>query len=241
MSEKPPGSFRHPEICSCRESYDVQFTLSGTNYLAYCVECGVDRDCLDKVRFAAQLGLTPIAQNAKTSMFDQSRGQQKITKKIADGECAHCVLARTGKIRRRPVFRIPGVWVAEPTSIQTSLFAAPTTNGDPALISLSELSVSDRDHIFQRRLHEHIEHHLTSSQNVLVRRHWLVSSCAKHNSERASIIEGLPYLMHLFALYLAAKDMTIADAAEEAQLFVECAKIVHTVLRVQAIATQREA
>lgn len=97
----------------------------------------------------------------------------------------------------------------------------------------------ERDHIIQRQLHDAIAAHLSSEQAVFLRRHWVVPSCRRHNLERAQSLEPLAYLMHVFALFLAARDQTVADAAAETQLFVDVVKSAHVVLRLQSPAEGR--
>jgi len=95
---------------------------------------------------------------------------------------------------------------------------------------------SERDHILQRQLHDKITPQVSSEQSAFIRRHWVVPSCRRHNQERAFSLEPLPYLMHVFALFLNAKNLTIADSVAETQLFVDAVKSAHLVLRLQTLA-----
>jgi hypothetical protein len=125
---------------------------------------------------------------------------------------------------------------------QVSLFQASSFETELPTASLAEMAASERDHIIQRQLHHKIAPYLSSEQSAFIRRHWVAPSCRKHNQERAFSFEPLPYLMHVFALYLDAKDLTIADAVAETQLFVDAVKSAHLVLRLQALAAgEREA
>jgi hypothetical protein len=47
--------------------------------------------------------------------------------------------------------------------------------------------------------------------------------------------------MHVFALFLAAKQLALSDAAAETQLFIDAVKGAHVVLRLQeAVADRRD-
>jgi hypothetical protein len=231
---------RHDERCpACRYSYDVWTWHTAGNWVAYCAEarCGAFRDNLDIARYGADLGLpTDTRTGRASSRFDQSRGQAKVTRAIADGECVHCLLASTKHINRRGAVAIPKTWIAVPPTMQMSLFNAPSKEAEPGTYSLADLSGSHRDHILHRQLHDVIAPDLSSEQAVFVRRHWIVPSCPRHNLERAFSLESLPYLLHVFALYLAAKQLTIGDSVAETHLFVDAVKSAHVALRLQAAA-----
>lgn len=237
-----PGAIliRHDARCTaCRYGYYVWAAQIGGNWTARCAEpqCGAFRDNLDVARYGADLGLPAEAYLGRdTSRFEQSRGQRKVTRAVADGECVHCVLARTVHVTRRGAVPIPRTWLDVPPIFQASLFHAFAPAEELQTASLSELAGSERDHILQRQLHEKIAPGLSSEQAVFVRRHWVVPSCRQHNEDRAYSLEPLPYLMHVFALFLAAKDLSIADNVAETHLFVDAVKAAHLVLRMQAVA-----
>ncbi len=180
-------------------------------------------------------------------MFEQSRGQRRITEAVAGGECVHCVLTRTRHVSRRRAASIPKTWVSTAPVFQVSLFQtsaldASAPEAELPTASLTEMTGSERDHILQRQLHDKIAPYLSSEQSAFIRRHWVVPSCRKHNEERAFSLEPLPYLMHVFALFVDAKNLTIADSVAETQLFVDAAKSAHLVLRLQTLAAaEREA
>ena len=175
-------------------------------------------------------------------MFEQSGGQRKVTEAVAGGECVHCVVARTRRVSRRGAASIPKTWVSTAPVFQVSLFQATASEASARetelpIASLTEMAGSERDHILQRQLHEKIAPYLSSEQSAFIRRHWVVPSCRKHNEERAFSLEPLPYLMHVFALFLDAKNLTIADSVAETQLFVDAVKSAHLVLRMQTLAS----
>lgn len=231
---------RHDERCNeCRYNQVVWTWRVGGNWITRCADpdCGAFRDNLDLARYGADLGLPPeLYAGRHSSRFNQSKGQRKTTNAVAGGECVHCVLARTRHVSRRGAVSIPREWIDVPPTFQASLFHMPASSSDPPTFSLSEVVGLERDHILQRQLHDKIAPGLSSEQAVFVRRHWVVPSCKKHNGERAFGLEPLPYLMHVFALFLEAKELTIADSAAETQLFVDAVKAAHIVLRLQAVA-----
>lgn len=231
---------RHDERCGkCRYTQVVWAWQVGGNWIARCADpdCEAFRDNLDLARYGPDLNLPrEFYAGRKSSRFEQSKGQRKTTNAVAGGECVHCVLTRTRHISRRGAVSIPRDWIDIPPTFQASLFNTPVSSSDPPTFSLSEVVGSERDHILQRQLHDKIAPGLSSEQGVFVRRHWVVPSCKKHNGERAFSLEPLPYLMHVFALFLEAKELTIADSAAETQLFVDAVKAAHIVLRLQALA-----
>ncbi len=108
-------------------------------------------------------------------------------------------------------------------------------------VEAAALSVAgDRDHIFQRQLHPHLAGRLSSNQDVFVRRHWLVPSCRECNLKRSFSLEPMPYLLHLMALFVAAKGLDVNDCAEEIAAFADVARTAHNLLREQANALERE-
>ena len=236
---------RHDERCrACKYCYYVWTWNSAGNWIAYCADpaCNEFRDSLDIARYGFDLGLRlEDYAGRQSARFNQSRGQRKTTNAVADGQCVHCLLARTRHISRRGAVSIPRDWRDAPPVFQASLFNAPTPASDPPELSLTEMLGGERDHIIQRQLHEKIAPSLNSEQSVFVRRHWVVPCCHKHNQERAFSLEPLPYLMHVFALFLAAQDLTIADSVAETQLFVDTSKAAHLVLRTQELAAERPA
>jgi hypothetical protein len=237
---------RHDERCTeCRYNNAVWTWRVGGSWIARCADpkCGAFRDSLDLARYGPDLGLPPESYAGRTSSrFEQSRGQRKTTNAVAGGECVHCVLAQTRHITRRGAVTIPRDWLDVPPTFQASLFNVAEDHDDPPTILLSDVVGAERDHILQRQLHDKIAPGLSSEQAVFVRRHWVVPSCRKHNQQRAFSLEPLPYLMHVFALFLAAKDLSIADSADETQLFVDAVKAAHIVLRLQVVAaTKRRA
>lgn len=235
---------RHDERCpACKYSYYVWAWTSGGNWVCRCAgeNCDSARGNLDMARYGFELGLPLEAYVGRESTrFGQSQGQRKVTEQVANGTCVHCVLLATGEITRRGAVTIPTTWRAVIPTIQSSLFEAYQPFHEIETVSAGTLFGRERDHIIQRRLHDTVAPHLSSEQAVFVRRHWVVPSCARHNQERARSLEPLPYLLHVFALFLAAKDLTIADSVAETQLFIDTAKIAHLALRMQNTAVDEE-
>ena len=200
------------------------------------------RGNLDVARYGFDLGLPPELYSGRaTSRFEQSDGQRKLTERVAGGKCVHHILLRTGEITRRGAVAIPSTWRAVLPTVQTSLFAGHHASDEFPTLAIDEALGAERDHIIHRRLHDAIAPYLSSEQAILVRRHWVVPSCREHNQERSQSLEPLSYLMHVFAIFLAAKNLTISDSVSETQMFVDVVKAAHVALRMQIASTDADA
>jgi hypothetical protein len=235
---------RHDERCpACKYSYYVWAWFAGGNWVCRCAgeSCDAARGNLDIARYGFDLGLpVEVYAGRASSRFQQSDGQRKLTERVANGTCVHCVLLGTGQITRRGAVAIPLDWRPVIPTVQSSLFDAHHPSNPLPTFSMTAVVGEERDHIIQRRLHDAIAPNLSSEQAIFIRRHWVVPSCRAHNQERSQSLEPLPYLMHVFALFLAAKDLTIADNVAETQLFVDAVKSAHLALRMQVAALRSE-
>lgn len=231
--------FRRHDICPhCRENYTVKGRIQGGNIVAWCLGCHRNVDRNDHRRYLRHFHRTSISRSHRTKRYDATKLSEVQIARISRGGCVHCAIEALHGTPRR--VEIPMSWASPVPPAQLLIFSeSPLSELLRGEVYNARRSEHD-DHLIPHSIFKRIERSLNDFQRRAAETRWKVPSCQQHNNDRRERIEFLEYLLHAFALLLAANGINIEEQVVEVNAFADAVRLAHVHIALEKQFRRRE-